>query len=217
MSPNIMAVNILFILYAQSKCFGSSVCVCSVCVRLCVCLIFAYLHSMNVAWLFGPHQLVPAFPLTQTRTLTHNPPLLGIQPGVVVHVGQCRSMEGWYQWRLSDSVLHLAVVVACVWRVLLIEEKKRRLVRAVLRRGGVCSQVRNGGVTDGGGRRLIHTNSVVAALGGLRRAVQARCHQAVLVLSSCDLKKWGIMRIVIILNMLANTCTVVFLAVTEYF
>lgn len=90
----------------------------------------------------------------------------------------------------SDAVLQLAVVVVGrVRRVLLVEEEERRLVGPVLRRGGVGRHVRDGGVGGGGGSRLVQAGGVVAALGGLRSAVQTGRHQAVLVLSPGDLDK----------------------------
>ena len=76
-----------------------------------------------------------------------------------------------------------------MWRVLLVEEEERCFIRPVLRRGGVRSQVRDGGVGGGGGSVLIHANHVVSALWGLGCAVQTRCHQAVLVLGPSDLKQ----------------------------
>lgn len=96
----------------------------------------------------------------------------------------------------SDAVFQLAVVVAHGRRVLLVQEK-RPLVWAVLRGGGVLTQVCDGDaggvlaqVCDGdagGGRHLVEAGHVVAAVGGLRCAVQTRRYQAVLILSSCDL------------------------------
>lgn len=83
----------------------------------------------------------------------------------------------------SDAVVQLAVVVGRGRRVLLVQEK-RHLVRAVLC-GGVRAQVCDGDA--GGGRHVVEAGRAVAAVGGLRRAVQTRRHQAVLVLSSSDL------------------------------
>lgn len=71
-------------------------------------------------------------------------------------------------------------------RRLFVQQQQQRLfVGAVLHDGGVCSQVRDG---DGcRGRGLLR--GVVRALWGLRRAVQARRNQAVLVLRACDLRE----------------------------
>lgn len=82
----------------------------------------------------------------------------------------------------SDAVVQLAVVVGCIRRVQLVEEEERRFVRPVLRRGEVGPRVREGGVGGGGRRGLIQARCAVAALRGLRRAVQTGRHQAVLVL-----------------------------------
>lgn len=89
---------------------------------------------------------------------------------------------------MSNAVFQLAMVVCRVRRVLLVEEM-RRLVRSVLRWGGVWDQVHDGGVGCDAGSALIQANCVVAALRRLRRAVQTRRHQAVLVLSPRDLKE----------------------------
>lgn len=117
--------------------------------------------------------------------MTHNqappPPLLSKRPSAVVHV--CKRARVGEQSG-SDAVFQLAVVVARGRRVLLVQEK-RLLVWAVLRGGGVRAQVCDG---DAGGRRhLVEAGHVVAAVGGLRRAVQTRRHQAVLILRPCDL------------------------------
>lgn len=90
---------------------------------------------------------------------------------------------------VSNAVFQLAVVVGCVWRVLLVEEEERRFIRPVLRRGGVRSQVCDGGFGGSGGSVLIQANHVMSALWGLGCAVQTRCHQAILVLGPSDLQE----------------------------
>lgn len=86
----------------------------------------------------------------------------------------------------SNAVLLLAVV-AHVRRVLLVDEEERRLVWAVLHVGGVCVLVRDVVDGDGRGAALIEAAHVLAALRGLWRAVQARRHQAILVLGPSNL------------------------------
>lgn len=105
------------------------------------------------------------------------------------HTSECSSARvqtlGYGRWvGGSNAVFHLAVVCH-VRQVLLIDEEERCLVRPILRGGGVGSQVR-----DGGGRwnHLIQAHHAVAALWGLGRAIQARRHEAVLVLGPRDLK-----------------------------
>lgn len=87
---------------------------------------------------------------------------------------------------MSNAVLPLAVV-AQVRRVLLVDEEERRLVWSVLRVGGVGVLVRDVGDGDGRGAAVVRAARVLAALRRLRRAVQARRYQAVLVLGPSDL------------------------------
>lgn len=90
-------------------------------------------------------------------------------------------------WGGSNAVFQL-VVVSHVRRVLLIDEEKRRFIWSVLCRGGVPTQVCDGGVGGGRGSRRIQAIHVVATLRGLGRAIQTGSHQAILVLGPRDLK-----------------------------
>lgn len=67
---------------------------------------------------------------------------------------------------------------------MLVDEKEGGLVWPVLRQRGSASKVQ-----DGGGRGLIQTVHVMAALRRLRSTVQPGRHQTVLVLSPCDLEE----------------------------
>lgn len=86
----------------------------------------------------------------------------------------------------SNTVLLLAVV-AHVRRVLLVDEEERRLVRPVLHVGGVRVLLRDVGDGDGRGAAVGQADGVLAALRGLWRAVQTRCHQPVVVLGPSNL------------------------------
>lgn len=94
-------------------------------------------------------------------------------------------MGGWGRGGRSNAVLLLAVV-AHMRRVLLVEEQ-RRLVWSVLHVGGVCVLVRDIGDGDGRGAAVVEAAHVLAALRRLRRAVQTRRHQPVLVLGPSNL------------------------------
>lgn len=87
----------------------------------------------------------------------------------------------------SNAVVQLAVI-AHVGRVLLVDEEERRLVRPVLYVDRVHAPLRDVGDGDGRGTALVEARHALAALGGLRRAVQTGRHQAVLVLGPGDLE-----------------------------
>lgn len=86
----------------------------------------------------------------------------------------------------GSDTFQLVVVIRRVRRLLLVQEEQRGLVRPVLHWARVSHQVCDGGGAGGSG--LLQPSGVVVVLRGLRRAVQKRRHQAVLVLSPRDLR-----------------------------